>query len=131
MRILACLCLASSLVAGDRLIGQMPEPGRDAAFLARILGDTEGGTKPWRAFKAPAYGGSAVVEVVGELTREELRQVAFNEFLAWFHADLRRFLHRWGGPTPEPVDLAAATLPVERFGGNPLPRNVPLFRGNF
>ena len=70
------------------------------------------------------------VEVVGELTREELRQVAFQEFLVWFRQDLRRFLHSIGGAS-EPLNLASATLPVDRFGGNPVPRNVPLVRANF
>lgn len=131
MRLLPCLCLASGLLAGDAPRAEAPEPGKDRAFLARILGDNADGTKPWRTYRAPEESGSAVVEVVGELTTEELRQVAFQEFIVWFRADLRRFLKAHGGVLPDPVDLASATLPVDRFGGNPVPRNVPLGRGNF
>jgi hypothetical protein len=120
MRILLCLCLATGLLAGG-----LPQPGRDEAFLARILGEAQDGTRPWKTFRSPAESASAVVEVFGELTREELRQVAFQEFLVWFHEDLRRFFHTHGRQGP-PADLAAGTLPVERFGGNPAPRNVPL-----
>ena len=125
MRALICFCLATGLLAGET-----PQPGRDQAFLARILGDPEGGSRPWRTFRTPVESASAVVEVVGELTREELRQVAFQEFLVWFRADLRRFWrsHGYTGPAP---DLASATLPVDRFGGNPVPRNVPLGRVGF
>ena len=56
---------------------------------------------------------------------EELRQAAFQEFLVWFREDLRKFLHSIGGPA-QPTNLASATLPVDRFGGNPVPRNVPI-----
>jgi hypothetical protein len=124
MRTLLCLCLATGLVAGEA-----PQPGRDAAFLARILADTEDGSRPWKTFRAPAESASAMVEVVGELTREELRQVAFQEFLVWFRADLHRFwrAHGFTGPS----ELASAALPVDRFGGNPVPRNVPLGRVGF
>ena len=130
MRVLLCLCLASGLLAGGTPRPEAPEPGRNAAFLAQIMGDDGDGTRPWRTFRPPAESASAVVEVVGELTREELRQVAFQEFLVWFRQDLRRFLHSIGGAS-EPLNLASATLPVDRFGGNPVPRNVPLGRSNF
>jgi len=131
MRLLLCLCLAAGLRAADAPRAEGPEPGKDPAFLARILGDDAGGTKPWRTYRTPAESASAVVEVVGELTKEELRQVAFQEFIVWFREDLRRFLKTHGGVLPDPVNLASATLPVDRFGGNPVPRNVPLGRGNF
>lgn len=131
MRHLLCLCLATGLLAGDAPRAQAPEPGRDPAFLSRLLGDSGGGTRPWRTFRPPEASASAEVEVIGELTREELRQVAFQEFLVWFRQDLRRFLRATGGVLPAPVDLAAATLPVERFGGNPVPRNAPLGRVGF
>ena len=134
MRLLSGLCLALSLAglrAGEAPRAEMPEPGKDRAFLARILGDDTGGTRPWHTYRAPAESASAVVEVVGELTKEELRQVAFQEFLAWFREDLRRFLKVHGGALPDPVSLASATLTLDRFGGNPVPRNVPLGRGNF
>ena len=126
MRALICLCLATGLLAGEA-----PQPGRDQAFLSRILADTEGGSRPWKTFQVPMESGSAVVEVVGEFTREELRQVAFQEFLVWFRADLQRFLYQHGGTAPEPTSLASATLPVDHFGGNPVPRNVPLGRVRF
>ncbi|MDP1831976.1 MAG: hypothetical protein Q8K67_07945 [Geothrix sp.] len=120
MRTLFCLCLATGLLAGEP-----PQPGRNLAFLSRILADPEGGSRPWKTFRTPAESGSAVVEVVGELTREELRQVAFQEFLVWFRMDLQRFwLNR--GSAASAASWASATLPVDRFGGNPVPRNVPL-----
>ena len=125
MRALICLCLASGLLAGET-----PLPGRDPEFLARILADTEGGAKPWRAYRAPAESGSATVEVLGELTREELRQVAFQEFLVWFQQDLQRFWHHRGAAGPA-TNWAAATLPVNRYGGTPVPQNVPLGRVGF
>jgi len=131
MRLLLCLCLASGLLAGDAPRPEAPEPGRDRAFLSRILADSDGGAKPWRTFRPPADAASAVVEVVGELTKEERRQMAFQEFLVWFRQDLRRFLGTYGGVLPETSNLASATLPVERFGGNPVPQNVPLGRVGF
>ena len=54
-----------------------------------------------------------------------MEPAAFQEFLVWFRADIRKFLHSIGGPTG-PTNLASATLPVDRFGGNPVPRNVPI-----
>lgn len=118
-------------MAGEVPRPEVPEPGKDRAFLSRIMGNTEGGTRPWRTYTPPVESASAVVEVVGELTKEELRQAAFQEFIVWFRQDLRRFLRTIGGNMAEPVSLASATLPVDRFGGNPVPRNVPLARGNF
>jgi len=123
------LTLALPLAAGPA--PELPLPGLDRSFLANLLGDTEGGTKPWRTFQGPPDSASAVVEVVGELSAEELRQATFLEFLAWFHQDLQRFLRRHGGNPPRSLDPAAATQPVDRFGGNPLPRPVPLVRVGF
>ncbi len=125
MRTLLLLCLVTGLGAGEP-----PQPGHDTAFLGRILADPEPGAPPWRTFRTPETTASAVVEVVGELTREELRQVAFQEFLVWFQKDLRRFFHTYGAVMPA-SSLASATLPVDRFGGNPVPRNVPLGRATF
>jgi len=125
MRALLCLCLATGLVAGEA-----PQPGRDRVFLTRILADSEGGTKPWKSFRVPEPSGSAVVEVVGEFTREELRQVAFQEFLAWFREDLKRFwVHR--GSAVSAGSWASSTIPGIRYGGNPVPQNVPLGRVGF
>jgi hypothetical protein len=121
----ACFCLATGLLAGEPL-----QPGRDQVFLSRILADSEDGSKPWKTFRTPAESASAVVEVVGELTREELRQVAFQEFLAWFRMDLQRFWRTRGSAVPA-GNWASATLPVNRFGGNPVPQNVPLGRVGF
>jgi hypothetical protein len=131
MRVLLSLCLASALLAGDAPRPEAPEPGKNRAFLSKIMGDSDGGTRPWHTYTPPAESASAVVEVVGELTQEERRQVAFQEFIVWFRADLRRFLRTIGGDLPEPVSLASSTLPVDRFGGNPVPRNVPLGRVSF
>lgn len=126
MRLLLCLCLATGLLAGD-----LPQPGLDRAFLARLLGDSDGGTRPWRTFRPPETVASAVVEVVGELSPAEYRQMAFQEFLAWFYLDLQRFHRAQGDAVTLPTSLASATLPVERFGGNPVPRNVPLGRARY
>jgi hypothetical protein len=131
MRLLVSLCLASGLLAREAPRPEAPLPGRDQAFLAKILQDPEGGAQPWRCYRAPAYSASAVVEVVGELTKEELRQATFQEFLTWFRADLRRFFQRHGGAAIPGASLASATLPVARYGGNPLPRPVPLGRVDF
>ena len=120
MRILLCLCLAVGLGAGEP-----PLPGRDPVFLAQILAASPDPARPWKAFRVSEASASAVVEVIGELDREELRQAAFQEFIVWFRADVRKFLQSLGGPTGPP-DLASATLPVDRFGGNPVPRNVPI-----
>ena len=130
MRLLLCLCLVSGLFAGERPRPESPQPGRNEAFLSRIQGDNDG-SRPWRTYKLPEDSGSAVVEVIGELTKEELRQAAFQEFIAWFRLDLYRFLNAHGATDMEPPGLASATLPVERFGGNPVPRNVPLGRAGF
>lgn len=50
----------------------------------------------------------ATVEIVGTLSKEELRQLRFQEFMAWFLPDLHRFLGRYGGvaaPVPEAIKL--------------------------
>lgn len=125
MRALICLCLAAGPLAGET-----PQPGRDPAFLSRILAESQDSSKPWKTFRVPMESASAVVEVVGELTREERRQVAFQEFLVWFRADLQRFWHTRGAAAPA-ASWASATLPVSRFGGNPVPQNVPLGRVGF
>ena len=122
MRALICLCLATGLVAGEA-----PQPGRNRAFLARILAESEAGAQPWKTYRVPEGSASATVEIVGEYTREELRQIAFQEFLAWFREDLKRFWVHRGSAAPS----WASTLPVARHGGNPAPESVPLGRVNF
>jgi len=50
----------------------------------------------------------ATVEIRGTLTREELRQIHFQEFLNWFIPDLRAYLGRYGdvaAPVPEAIKL--------------------------
>lgn len=126
MRRLLCLCLASGLLAGDT-----PQPGKNEAFLRKILADDGGTAPPWRTLRIPEAAGAAVVEVLGEWTPEERRQVAFREFLVWFQADLQRFFRRHGGGAYLEASLASSALPVERHGGNPLPRPVPLGRAAF
>ena len=125
MRALLCLCLATDLLAGEP-----PQPGRDHIFLGRVLTNANGGSRPWKTFRMPEDTASAVVEVVGEFTPEELRQVTFQEFLAWFRMDLKRFWKTHNADHSE-ASWSAATLPVERFGGNPVPRNAPLGRVGF
>lgn len=122
MRPWFCLCLAAGLLAGET-----PQPGRDPVFLSRVLADAEGGSRPWKALRVPEDSASAVVEVVGEYSREELRQVAFQEFLAWFKEDLQQFWLKHGFPGPA-ATWPSSTLPVNRIGGNPVPQNVPLVK---
>ena len=124
MRALLCLCLC---LAAGLLAGETPQPGRERAFLARILADSQDGTRPWKTFKVPETTPSVVVEVVGELTREELRQVTFQEFLVWFQADLRRFWRSHGFDGP-PEQAASVSLPVSRSSGDYGPLMVPLGR---
>ena len=91
MRVLLCLCLASGLLAGGTPRPEAPEPGRDAAFLARIMGDDGDGIRPWRTFRPPAESASAVVEVfirsedlAGWIPRPVLLQVAAGGLLGMF-----------------------------------------------
>ena len=124
MRTLLCCCLAVLASAGEPAL-----PGREPAFLAQIVADSEGGTRPWKTFRNQLEGGSATVEVVGELTREEVREVAFQEFLTWFQADLRAFLIQIGGQPR--ADAGAAAMASVRYGGQPLPRTYPMGRASF
>jgi len=50
----------------------------------------------------------ATVDVVGTLSKEELRQIRFQEFMAWFIPDLHRFMGRYGDVAvarPEAIKL--------------------------
>lgn len=116
-----CGCVAALAWAGEPAL-----PGLDAAFVAQVRADTQGGARPWKAFRTPEVQGSAVVEVLGELTREELRQLAFQEFMAWFRADLRRFLGQVGDLAP--AHTGAEALARERYAGQPLPKTYPVGR---
>ena len=121
MRIPFCLCLALGLAAGEPAL-----PGREPAFLSQVLSSQSDPSRPWKTFRVPEEGASAVVEVVGELTAEEQRQAAFQDFLVWFREDLRHFLKHELDSQGRNWDLASAGLPPIRFGGNPVPRNAPL-----
>jgi hypothetical protein len=123
MRTLVGLCLAVALSAGEPAL-----PGQNQTFLAKLLPPTSEVTRPWKTFRVPEGIPSATVEVVGELTPEELRQVTFQEFLAWFREDLRRFWVQHGAAEPA---WATASQPVARYGGNPVPGPVPLGRVGF
>lgn len=121
MRILFCLSLALGLVAGEPAL-----PGRDPAFLSQVLSSQSDPARPWKTFRVPEEGASAVVEVVGELTAEEQRQAAFQDFLAWFREDLRRFLKHNLDAQGRNWETGTAALAPVRYGGNPVPRNAPL-----
>jgi hypothetical protein len=125
MRPLLCLCLATGLLAGET-----PQPGRDPAFLARVLGGTDGGSRPWKAFRVPEDSASAVVEVVGEYSREELRQVAFQEFQVWFREDLHRFWLKHGFMGPA-ADGPPPARPATQSSGSPGPQMLPLGKIGF
>ena len=75
---LLCLCLGAGLLAGE-----LPRPGLDSAFLARVQADTDGGRHPWKSLRSPEASASAMVEVIGELSPEELKQVTFQEFMVF------------------------------------------------
>lgn len=118
MRLPLALCLATALAAQPARAPQ--EPGLDRAFLARVLdGSPEAQGRPWHTFRVPPETASAVVEVVGELTAEEWRQVKFEAFLTWFRADLRRFLLEHGGTR------------LEAPAAGPGPHMVPIARVGF
>ncbi len=56
----------------------------------------------------------ATVEIVGTLSKEELRQIRFQEFMAWFIPDLHRFLGRYGSvATPVPEAIRLTEPPVQ------------------
>jgi hypothetical protein len=67
---------------------------------------------------------------VGEYSREELRQVAFQEFLVWFREDLQRFWLEHGFPGPA-ANWPAHAPPAPRPVGNPGPPQAPLGRIGF
>ena len=122
---LLCLCLGLCLDIG-LMAGEAPRPGLDPAFLARVQADTDGGRHPWKSLKQPADSASATVEIIGELSPEELKQVTFQEFMVWFQADLRKFWRAHGFQGP-PEDDAVTT----RAGGQRVSHNVALARVNF
>lgn len=117
---LCLLCLAPFLVAQSP--DDLPQPGADRAFLARF--HAVGPEEAWRYYAAPSRSASAVVEVVGTLTPEEVRQARISEFLTWFQADLRAFIRKHLGGT-------GATAPFAAGVAGPGPRMVPLGGARF
>ena len=59
----------------------------------------------------------ASVEIVGSFTPEELRQIRFSEFMAWFIPDLHRFMGRYG-------DVAVAAPEAIRLTEPPIQAKV-------
>lgn len=56
----------------------------------------------------------ATVEILGVLSKEELRQIRFQEFMAWFLPDLHRFMGRYGNvATPMPESIKLTEPPVQ------------------
>jgi hypothetical protein len=78
----------------------------------------------------PEDSASAVVEVVGEYSREERRQVAFQEFQVWFKEDLKQFWLKHGFPDPA-ANWPSQALPLNRISGNSAPQMVPMGRVGF
>lgn len=61
-----------------------------------------------------AQQNSATVEIVGALSKEELQQLRFQEFMAWFIPDLHRFMGRYGDvSTPRPAAIQLTDPPVQ------------------
>ena len=55
-----------------------------------------------------AQKNQATVDIVGTLSKEEIRQIRFAEFMAWFIPDLHRFMGRYGNVAaaePEAIKL--------------------------
>lgn len=117
------ICLAPSLAAGEPA-----QPGRDLAFLKRIQPYLEGTPLPKRTIQKPEA--SAVVEVIGEYSREQRRQMAFQEFQSWFREDLRVFWLRHSD-TASGLASSPGTVPGMRSGGSAAPAMAPLFSKGF
>ena len=124
MRILAILIsLASGLTAGEPA-----QPGRDPAFLKRIQPYLDGA--PLKKQATEKFEGSAVVEVIGDYSREQRRQIAFQEFRDWFRNDLKVF---WLTHSEMTSGLAGSpgSTPGIRSGGSATPAMAPLFSKGF
>ncbi len=123
MRLLVLLCLfCMASVLGAQAPDDLPQPGADRTFLARFHAVRP--EEAWRYYAAPSRSASAVVEVVGTLSPEEIRQARIAEFLAWFQADLRAFIRKHLG---EPD----GTAPFAPGVAGPGPRMVPLGGARF
>ena len=126
MRVLCVWLVSAVLWAGSA--PELALPGRNEAFVLQVVGNTDGGRLPWHAFQLPPITASAVVEVIGYLSPAERRQEAIEEFLAWFHEDLRKFLRAHGASLEE---AAARPTSVQRYGGNPVLTSLPMGRVDF
>ncbi|HTL97797.1 MAG TPA: hypothetical protein VL181_03230 [Holophagaceae bacterium] len=90
--------LIAALVLSMPLAAQVPldqyMPGHDKDF--------------YHQEKAAKKKNEATVEIQGKLDPEMVRQIRFQEFMAWFIPDLHRFLGRYGdvaAPVPEAIKL--------------------------
>lgn len=64
----------------------------------------------------------ATVEIRGVLSVEELRQIRFQEFMAWFIPDVRAYLGRYGGvatPVPEAIKLTEPPVQAKVYPVGP------------
>ena len=89
--LLAALCLSLPLAAQAPLDQYMP--GHDKDFYHQ---------------EKAAKKNEASVEIQGKLDPEMVRQVRFQEFMAWFIPDLHRFLGRYdevAAAVPEAIKL--------------------------
>jgi hypothetical protein len=124
MRNLAILiCLAPGLAAGEPA-----QPGRDLTFLKRIQPYLEGTAHPKRVVQKTEA--SAEVEVIGEYSREQRREIAFQEFQSWFREDLRVFWLRHSDETSG-LGPSSGAISGTRSGGSATPTMVPLFSKGF
>lgn len=103
MRLLPALLLLSlPLAAQGSLTPYLPGHDKDLYHQQK------------EAAKNEAPQNQATVEIVGTLSKEELRQIRFQEFMAWFLPDLHRFLGRYGSvATPVPETIRLTEPPVQ------------------
>ena len=113
------ICLAPGLTAGEPA-----QPGRDPVFLKRIQPYLEGAVPPKHAVQK--FEASAEVEVIGEYTREQRRQITFQEFQNWFREDLRVFWLR-NSEMASGLPASPGVMPGIRSSGSATPTMVPLF----
>ena len=91
MRPLIALALSLPLAAQGSLASYLPGHDKDLYHQAKAKQQAE-----------------ATVEIRGVLSPEELRQIRFQEFMAWFIPDVRAYLSRYGGVArsePEAIKL--------------------------
>jgi hypothetical protein len=117
------ICLAPGLTAGEPA-----QPGRDLTFIKRIQPYLEGAAPPKRIVQKSEA--SAVVEVIGEYSREQRRQIVFQEFQSWFREDLRAFWLSHSDMTSG-LPSSSGAMASMRSGGNAAPTMAPLFSKGF